>query len=74
MVAEIFGSRWEQMGTYYWIGKLAEEQAASGIGMRNKITAFLTQLPKGISDRIVSLRLPVNDNLYIHFISIYAPT
>lgn len=72
------GELCEQRGgyTYYWSGKSRSERAASGVGfaVRNRLAQKLQELPKGINDRIITLRLPLSSNKYIHLISVYAPT
>lgn len=72
------GELCERLGgyTYYWSGKPHGERAANGVGfaIRNQLTRSLLELPKGISDRIITLRLQLTSNKYIHLISIYAPT
>lgn len=72
------GELCEQLGgyTYYWSGKPASEKAESGVGfaIRNNLVRSLTELPKGISDRIITLRLQLTSKKYLHLISAYAPT
>ncbi|XP_047112328.1 craniofacial development protein 2-like [Schistocerca piceifrons] len=62
--------------TYYWSGKSSTERAESGVGfaIRNKLACSLTELPKGISDRIITLRLHLASKKYLHLINVYAPT
>ena len=52
----------KEMGTgytFFWSGKPQTEPRVSGVGfaIRNDIASSLTSLPKGISDRIMTLRL-----------------
>lgn len=72
------GELCERLGgfTYYWIGKPTTERSASGVGfaIKNEIARSLIEPPKGVSDRIMTLRLYVRPGKYLHFISIYAPT
>ncbi|XP_049779175.1 craniofacial development protein 2-like [Schistocerca cancellata] len=62
--------------TYYWSGRSSTERAESGVGfaIRNKLACSLTELPKGISDRIIILRLHLASKKYLHLINVYAPT
>ena len=62
--------------TLFWSGKPSEERRLSGVGlmMRNSIASQLETLPTGHSDRIMSLRLPVENNHHLKISSIYAPT
>ncbi|XP_047004617.1 uncharacterized protein LOC124622868 [Schistocerca americana] len=48
--------------THYWIA------------IHNKLACSLMELPKGISDRIITLRLQLTSKKYIHLISVYTPT
>ncbi|XP_049869331.1 uncharacterized protein LOC126369082 [Pectinophora gossypiella] len=72
------GELCEQLGgyTYYWSGKPESERAGSGVGfaVRNHLARKLQELPKGINDRIITLRLQLSPKKYIHLISVYAPT
>ncbi|XP_047104846.1 uncharacterized protein LOC124743724 [Schistocerca piceifrons] len=62
--------------TYYWSGKSSTERAESGVGfaIRDKLACPLTELLKGISDRIITLRLHLASKKYLHLINVYAPT
>ena len=42
--------------------------------MKTSITRKLQNLPVGHSDRIISLRLPIQDNKFATVLSVYAPT
>ena len=42
--------------------------------IRNSITRRLESLPVGHSDRLMSLRLPLQENQFATIISVYAPT
>lgn len=72
------GELCEQLGgyTYYWSGKPITERAASGVGfaVKNQLAKTLKELPKGINDRIITLRLQLSSKKHLHLISIYAPT
>ena len=47
--------------TFYWQGRAADEPRQSGVGfaIKNSIAATLPQLPKGISDRLIHIRIPL---------------
>ena len=62
--------------TFFWSGKGEEERRESGVGfaIRNTIMPYLEQEPTAISDRIISMRLPLNKNHYVTIVSAYAPT
>ncbi|KAI8441503.1 hypothetical protein MSG28_015092 [Choristoneura fumiferana] len=72
------GELCEQLGgyTYYWSGRPVGERAGGGVGfaVRNGLARDLSDLPKGVNDRLMTLRLPVSGNKYVHLISAYAPT
>ena len=62
--------------TFFWSGKAETEPRVSGVGfaIRNDIASSLTSLPKGISDRIMTLRLSLASKTHLTLISVYAPT
>ena len=60
--------------TFYWQGKPSTEKRESGVGFAIKSDIKLTEFPIGHSDRIMTLRLPIGKNRYLHLISAYAPT
>lgn len=62
--------------TFFWSGKSETEPRISGVGfaIRNDIASSLTSLPKGISDRIMTLRLRLESKTHLTLISVYAPT
>ncbi|PZC80141.1 hypothetical protein B5X24_HaOG215363 [Helicoverpa armigera] len=72
------GELCEQLGgyTYYWSGRPASERAGSGVGfaIRNGLVRDLSELPKGVNDRLMTLRIPIASNKFAHLISVYAPT
>lgn len=72
------GELCEQLGgyTYFWSGKPETERASSGVGFAiwNSLARSMQDLPKGISDRIITLRLPLATGKHLHLISVYAPT
>ena len=62
--------------TLFWSGKAEDERRLSGVGfmIKNTIAGKLQSLPIGHSDRLMSLRLPIQDNKFATIISVYAPT
>ena len=70
------GQLTEKNYTFFWSGKPADEISQSGVGfaVKNHIANQLDEQPKPISDRIITMRLPLENNRFVTFVSIYAPT
>ena len=71
------GSLVESVGyTLFWSGKPDTEKRQSGVGfmIKNSIVPKLVGLPTSYSDRIMLLRLTLDNNQYITLFSVYAPT
>ena len=62
--------------TLFWSGKNKDERRLSAFGfmIKTSIARKLQNLPVGHSDRIISLRLPIQDNKFATVLSVYAPT
>lgn len=62
--------------TFFWKGKSGEESRESGVGfaLKTSLVNKLEELPLGSSDRLISLRLPLQGGRYVTVISVYAPT
>jgi exonuclease III len=62
--------------TIFWIGRPAEERREAGVGfaIKSNIVPRLESLPKGINDRLMTLRLALSGNRFVTIISAYAPT
>ena len=63
--------------TFYWSGRGPEERRDAGVGfaIRDSIANKLINLPKGKNDRLMTLRLPLNNGQkHITIVSVYAPT
>ena len=62
--------------TIYWSGKPSTEKRLSGVGftVRNSIVSKLETLPSRHSDRIVSMRLPLNIEQHLTLFSVYSLT
>ena len=62
--------------TFFWSGKAAEERREAGVGfaVRTDLLKTLESLPKGIDDRLMVMRMPLQGKAYLSLISVYAPT
>ena len=61
--------------TFFWRERSEDEARQSGVGFAIKISIAknLSSFPKGISDRIMTLRLCIGKDRWATFVSIYAP-
>ena len=61
--------------TLFWSWKNKDERRLSGVGfmIKTSIARKLQNLPVGHSDRIMSLRLPIQGNKFATVLSVYAP-
>ena len=62
--------------TFYWKGKLETQKRESGVGfaVKSHLVHQLDGPPKGVTDRIMTLRLQLDKGRYATMISVYAPT
>ena len=62
--------------TLFWAVKNKDERRLSDVGftIETSIARKLQNLPVGYSDRIMSLRLPIQNNRFATVLSVYAPT
>ena len=62
--------------TFFWSGRKAEEKRESGVGFAilSSLVSKLDQPPKGINDRLMTLRLPLQGKKFATLFSAYAPT
>ena len=62
--------------TFFWKGRDTSEERRNGVGfaIKTNIAKNLESLPRGISDRLMVLRIPIANKTYATFISAYAPT
>lgn len=61
--------------TFFWIGNSTGPRTAGvALAIRNTIAKQLESLPKGISPRIMTLRVPLEKKRYITLVNVYAPT
>ena len=59
--------------TFFWIGKPADQPRTAGVGfaIRRSVLTKLESLPKGINERLMTLKIKLKDNALV---SVYAPT
>ena len=62
--------------TFFWSGCKKEEQHEAGVGfaIKSHLVSKLSGLPKGINDRLMTLRLPLSGKRHATIVSAYAPT
>ena len=62
--------------TFFWIGKPADQAGTAGVGfaIRSSVLTKLESLPKGINERLMTLRIKLKGNQYLTLVSVYAPT
>ncbi|XP_078593825.1 uncharacterized protein LOC144871797 [Branchiostoma floridae x Branchiostoma japonicum] len=62
--------------TFYCIGKPQDAPRTSGVGfaIRTELARKLDSLPRGINDRLMTLRLKLTKDCFATIISAYAPT
>ena len=61
---------------FYWQGRAADEPRQSEVRfvIKNSIAVTLSQLPKGIGDRLIHIRIPLASKRFFSIVSAYAPT
>ena len=62
--------------TFYWSGKPNGERREAGVGfaIKRDIVVKLTEMPHPVSDRIMTMRIPLKKDRNATIISAYAPT
>uniref|UniRef100_H2ZW08 Endonuclease/exonuclease/phosphatase domain-containing protein n=1 Tax=Latimeria chalumnae TaxID=7897 RepID=H2ZW08_LATCH len=62
--------------TFFWKGKPANDKRVHGVGfaIKNQIVSQMTEIPAGINERFMTLRLQLANNSSATVISAYAPT
>ena len=62
--------------TFFWIGRGQDERREAGVGfaIKSNLVNKLAAPPKGINDRLMTLRLPLPKKKFATLISAYAPT
>ena len=60
----------------FWSGHKKEERREAGVGftIKSHLVSKLSGLPKGINDRLMTLRLPLSGKRHATIVSAYAPT
>jgi hypothetical protein len=62
--------------SFFWSGKPEGERREAGVGfvIKKDIVTQLTEMPRPVSDIIMTMRLPLNKDNFTTSISMYAPT
>ncbi|XP_037127752.1 centromere-associated protein E-like [Syngnathus acus] len=62
--------------TFFWIGRTEAERRDAGVSfaIKSNLVNKLAALPKGVNDRLMTLRLPLPGKHFATLISTYAPT
>ena len=62
--------------SFFWSGKPEGERREAGVGfaIKKDIITKLTEMPRPVSDRIMTTRLPLSKDNFATVISVYAPT
>ena len=70
------GHQKEANRTFYWKGCPAGEPRRAGVAfaIENSLASKLSESPKGISERIMMMRISMNSKNSITLINVYAPT
>ena len=81
-IAALCETRFSQSGSlndleyaFFWSGKLEGERREAGVGfaIKKDIITKLTEMPRPVSDRIMTMRLPLSKDNFATIISVYAP-
>lgn len=66
----------ERERTFYWVGLPEGQRRTAGVAfaIKNDLADKLTENPKGISERIITMRIEMSRNRNITLINVYAPT
>ena len=61
---------------FFWSGKPKGERREAGVGfaIKKDIITKLTEMPRPLSDRIMTMILPLSKDNFATIISVYAPT
>ena len=61
---------------FFWKGKSQTEDRVHGVGfaIRTTLLKNISDLPAGISERLMKMRIPLSHSRYVTVISAYAPT
>ena len=65
----------EETHTVFWYGKAGvRREAGVAFAISNRLLPKLPSLPKGLSERLMSLRVPLAKKNFLILICVYAPT
>ena len=61
--------------TFFWSGRKKKKRREAGVGfaIKSHLVSKLSGLPKGINDRLMTLRLPLSGKRHATIVSAYAP-
>ena len=70
------GVKKEENFTIFWSGVKAGERRQSGVAfaIRNEIVERMVDTPRGINERIITVRIPLKRGRFASVICVYAPT
>ncbi|KAK2175257.1 hypothetical protein NP493_742g01049 [Ridgeia piscesae] len=62
--------------SFFWSGKPEGERREAGVGfaIKKDIVTTLAEMPRPVSDRIMTMRPPLNKDNFATIISVYGPT
>ena len=62
--------------TFFWSGKSEAQRREAGVGfaIRTSLVRKMESLPRGINERLMTMRLPLQRKRYLTLVSAYAPT
>ena len=70
------GNLREKERTFFWVGCPEGQRRTAGVvfAIRNSLADKLTENPRGVSERIIMLRIEMSRNRHITLINVYPPT
>ena len=72
---EMQGQIEEKGYSLYWIGKQeGRRDAGVAFAIKKEIAIKLPSLPKGITERLMTLRIPIGKDRFLTLVNVYAPT
>ena len=80
-IAALYETRFSESGSlddleysFFWSGKPEGERREAGVGfaIKKDIVTKLTEMPRPVSDRITTMRLPLSKDNFATIISVYA--
>ena len=76
-IASLYETRFSELEySYFWSGKPEKERREDAVGfaIKKDNVIKLTEMPRPVSDRIMTTRLPLSKDNFATIISVYAPT